>query len=287
MTTAAQIEAPSARTLLAGAATALSAVSSTPRLDAELLLAFAAGTRRSSIVAFAEREVEGPAAARFRAAITRRARGEPLAYITGRKEFFSIGLDVTPAVLIPRPETELLVEEVLERFEQASACSVLDLGTGSGALALAIKKHLPNADVWAADASNEALAVARGNALHLGFDVRFVQSDWFAAFAGRRFDAIVCNPPYVCAGDPALDGELAFEPRLALDGGADGLQAVRALLAHALPHLRGDGLLLLEHGYDQRTAVLDLASAVGFEALATRRDLAGHDRMAVLRSTRS
>jgi release factor glutamine methyltransferase len=273
-----------AETLLGSAVLALAAAGATARLDAELLLAFATGLPRSSIVAVPERVIGEQAAARFRDAVARRARGEPLAYITGRKEFFSIALDVTPAVLIPRPETELLVEELVTRFPRSKACSVLDLGTGSGALALAIKEQRPNADVWAVDLSSDALRVARGNAARFGLQVRWVQSDWFTALAERRFDAIVCNPPYVRADDAALDGPLSFEPRLALDGGSDGLQSLRVLLGQAGGHLTAEGLLLLEHGYDQQRAVLQLSVAAGFDAIATRRDLAGHERMVVLKS---
>ncbi|HLF12880.1 MAG TPA: peptide chain release factor N(5)-glutamine methyltransferase [Gammaproteobacteria bacterium] len=286
MAAASRIEISSVQALLAWAAPALAAAGATARLDAELLLAFATGWRRSTVVAFPERIVDEQTAARFQHAIARRARGEPLAYVTGRKEFFSIALDVTPAVLIPRPETELLVEEILARFPRSNAHAVLDLGTGSGALALAIKQHRPAADVWAVDVSGSALTIARGNALRLGLDVHWVQSDWFAALDGRRFDAILCNPPYVRSDDAALSGALSFEPRLALDGGSDGLQALRVLLDQAPAHLTADGLLLLEHGYDQRSAVLELGAAAGFDAIATRGDLAGHERMVVLRSLR-
>lgn len=279
-----QAEALSLQSLLAAAVAALAGASSTPRLDAQLLLAFTARVARSTILAFPERSVTSAVAAQFQNAIARRAGGEPLAYITGSKEFFSITLDVTADVLVPRPETELIVDEMLLRFGAArAACTVLDLGTGSGALALAIKHELPAAQVWAADYSNAALAVARANGLRLGLAVQWLQSDWFGALDGLAFEAIVCNPPYVRSGDPALAGPLESEPRLALDGGSDGLDAYRVVLAGAPAHLNAGGLLLFEHGHDQQRAVLELAAAAGFETLATHKDLAGLDRMVVLR----
>ena len=183
---------------------------------------------------------------------------------------------------MPRPETELLVDAVLERFEDGVRFRLLDLGTGSGALAIAIGHARPNAEVWAADASEEALSVARRNAERLGVNaVRWVRTDWFASLGGESFDAIVCNPPYVRSAD-AAHGTLAFEPRLALDGGADGLDAIRVLLPVTREHVVVGGWLLLEHGFEQRAAIQALASAAGFTLVDARRDLAGHDRMVVL-----
>jgi release factor glutamine methyltransferase len=275
-------KATAVRELLAGATTTLEGASGTPRLDAELLLGLAMGLTRSVLLACVEDVIETPTAERYRDLVARRARGEPLAYIAGAKEFYSLQLRVTPAVLVPRPETELLVDALLERFDVARRPRVLDLGSGSGALAIAIARERPSAEVWGADVSEDALAVARRNAERLGAnDVRWACTDWFAALDGERFDAIVCNPPYVPSADAAR-GALAFEPRLALDGGADGLDAFRALLPAAREHLVAGGWLLLEHGFDQRAAVQALANAAAFTLVATRRDLSGHDRMVIL-----
>ena len=275
---------PAVGDLLVEAAATLVPAGDTARLDAELLLTFALGAPRSFVLARLDEAVGAATAAHYRELVARRARGEPLAYITGTKEFYSLLLEVTPAVLVPRPETELLVDAVLERFEDGARFKLLDLGTGSGALAIAIRHARPNAEVWAADASEDALALARRNAELLGVNgVRWVYTDWFASLAGERFDAIVCNPPYVRNAESAR-GALAFEPRLALDGGAEGLDAIRALLPAAREHLVGDGWLLLEHGFDQRAAVEAIASAAGFALVDARRDLAGRDRMVILSS---
>ncbi|HEX6998313.1 MAG TPA: peptide chain release factor N(5)-glutamine methyltransferase [Gammaproteobacteria bacterium] len=254
-----------------------------PRLDAELLLAHAAGLARSAVIAFRERGVDGGVVERYRGLVARRAAGEPLAYLLGRKEFFSLELAVTPDVLVPRPETEVLVERALDLLPPAGERRVLDLGTGSGAIALAIKHERPRADVTAADASAAALAVARANGERLGLAVRFVCSDWFEALAGERFELIACNPPYVRSTDPALAHALRFEPREALDGGPDGLAAYRAILGHAAAHLAPGGHLLLEHGHDQQQALVELARSRGFETEAALRDYAGHPRVVVLR----
>jgi release factor glutamine methyltransferase len=263
----------------------LRAVSDTPALDAELLLAAAAGVGRSTVLAYPERALEADAVARFRALVARRAAGEPLAYVLGRREFHSVTLGVGPAVLVPRPETELLVEHAL------AVCGpraprvrrrVLDLGTGSGAIALALKEARPDLMLTAVDKSSEALEVARANGRLLGLDVEWIESDWFGALGGRRFDVIACNPPYVATEDPHFGGPLRFEPRLALDGGPDGLEAIRAVVDAAPRHLERGGWLVLEHGYDQRSDVLDLAAAAGFDPAGAHADLAGRDRCLVL-----
>lgn len=270
---------------LQDAAARLAAAGDSARLDAELLIAHAAGLPRSSVLAFPERELAPAAAARLDALVARRAAGEPLAYVLGRKDFFTLTLDVGPGVLVPRPETEHLVEEALARLPAPSAArpAVLDLGTGSGALALAIKEQRPDAAVTGADASPEALAIARANGRRLGLDVEWVESQWFDALAGRRYAAILCNPPYVASGDPHLAELVRFEPRAALDGGPDGLDAIREVLHGAPRHLEPGGLLLLEHGYDQQAAVVALAVGQGLEQLKAAQDLGGRDRYIVLR----
>lgn len=256
------------------------------RREAERLLAHCAGLAPSTVLAFPERPVGTESAAAFRTAVARRAAGEPLAYITGRREFYSLSLSVTPEVLVPRPETETLVDAALERLPAGSPATVLDLGTGSGALALAIAHERPTLSVTGLDRDPAALAVARSNAARLGLDVRWLSSHWFAAVAGERFDLIVANPPYVASGDAHFSGPLRFEPRLALDGGSDGLEAYRAILAGAREHLHGTGLLVLEHGFDQRAAVTALASEQGYAIAFVREDLAGLPRVVALEAGR-
>lgn len=260
----------------------LRGVSDTPALDAELLLAAAAGVARSTVLAYPERALGADAAARFRALLARRAAGVPLAYVLGRRDFHSVTLGVSPAVLVPRPETELLVEHALAVAGPRALRRVLDLGTGSGAIALALKEARPDLLVTAVDNSPEALEVARANGRRLGLDVEWIESDWFAALGGRRFDVIACNPPYVATEDPHFAGPLRFEPRLALDGGPDGLEAIRAVVAAAPKHLERGGWLVLEHGYDQRSDVLNVAAAAGFDPAGAYEDLAGRDRCLVL-----
>jgi release factor glutamine methyltransferase len=272
---------PTVGDLLADAVLALTSVVPAPLLEAEVLLAFVTGRPRSSILAFPERPGSEAAADELARLIVRRVRGEPLAYLLRTKEFYSLELRVTPAVLIPRPETELLVDEALARLPGGPGRTVLDLGTGSGAIALAVKHERPDCDVTATDVSAAALSVARANAETLGLDVRFVESDWFDALADRRFDLILCNPPYVATGDAALE-QLRFEPRLALASGSDGLDALRAVLTAAHAHLAADGWLLLEHGYDQRAALLELAVARGWRQVAALDDLGGQPRLLAL-----
>jgi release factor glutamine methyltransferase len=244
--------------------------------EARLLLARATGFSEASVLAHPERALSAEGEARFREFAARRARGEPIAYILGEKEFYGLRLAVTPAVLIPRPETELLVELAL-------ACapgSVLDLGTGSGALALVLKRQLPQARVVAVDASAAALAVAQRNAAALALAVEFRHGRWFEPVAGQRFDAIVANPPYVADGDPHLaEGDLRFEPRAALAAGPDGLDAIREIARGATAHLATGGRLLLEHGLGQDAAVRELLEAAGLEGVMTWPDLAGIARV--------
>jgi len=253
---------------------ALQASGIEPR-EARLLLAAATGFSEAALLGFPERQLPGESERSYRSFIGRRAAGEPVAYILGRKEFYGLELEVTPAVLIPRPETELLVELALAR----RPASVLDLGTGSGAIALALKCHLPGARVVAADASAGALAVARRNAAKFGLDIEWRLGRWFEHLAGERFEGIVCNPPYVAVGDPHL-AALPFEPRLALLAGADGLDAIRILAREAPAHLVPGGWLLLEHGMGQHEAVRALLADAGLETALGWPDLAGIPRVA-------
>ena len=244
--------------------------------EARLLLAQATGFSEASVLAHPERSLPPEAEARFLEFAARRARGEPIAYLLGEKEFHGLLLAVNPAVLIPRPETELLVERALAR----KPASVLDLGTGYGAIALAIKRHLPRARVEAVEASAAALAVAQRNAVKLGLEVEFRHGRWFEPVADARFDLIVSNPPYVAKGDPHLaQGDLRFEPHSALVAGPDGLDALRDIARGAPGHLNPGGWLLVEHGFGQDKAVRGLLQRAGLEDLATWPDLSGIARV--------
>ena len=250
------------------------------RLDARLLLEFATGCTHVDLLARPEMPVIAPAWDQFVAWVERRAAGEPLAYLVGESEFRGRCFQVSPAVLIPRPETEVLIELALERLVGLAHPRVLDLGTGSGIVAISLALECPAAEVWAVDLSPEALAVARNNAGRLGARIEFRAGSWFEPLAEARFDLIVSNPPYVAAGDPhlALNG-LPFEPQMALTDGADGLDCIRAIVAGAAAHLQPSGHLLFEHGYDQGEASRNLLTAAGFKAAFTHPDLAGIDRV--------
>ncbi len=216
----------------------------------------------------------------------RRARGEPIAYLTGRREFWSLELHVTPDVLIPRPETELLVEQALAHIPDDAEWTVADLGTGSGAIALAIATERPRCHLISTDNSAAALAVARANTARLGItNVQFRHGEWLKPLAGMRFDMIVSNPPYVRASDPHLtQGDVRFEPESALVAGADGLDAIRRITADAVSGLRPGAWLLFEHGYDQAQAVHALLETHGYDRVATCRDTAGLERVTAGRS---
>ena len=249
--------------------------------DADLLLAHALGRSRTWLLAHGDDGIAAAEAARFTALVDRRAAGEPVAYLTGSRGFWTLDLAVTPATLVPRPETELLVELALERIPADAEARVADLGTGSGAIALAIAKERPRARVVATDASEAALEVARGNARrHRIGNVEFRHGDWLAPLQGERFDLVASNPPYIALGDPHLDeGDLRFEPPSALSSGSDGLDAIRAIARAAPAHLRAGGWLLLEHGWEQGGAVRALLHEAGFAEVATERDLEGRDRV--------
>jgi release factor glutamine methyltransferase len=249
-----------------------------PRLDAELLLCELLGCNRAGLLIREDDTLSADTALRYAALIERRQLGEPVAYLTGRREFWSLDLQVSPAVLIPRPDTELLVEWALERLRGLSAPRIADLGTGSGAIALALASERPDAQVFAVDASADALSQASHNARLLGLErVEFRLGDWFAPLANERFDLIVSNPPYVAEQDPHLDA-LRFEPRRALTAGADGLADLRRIAAAAPSHLKSGASLLLEHGADQGEAVRALLRQHGYGNVETRRDLNGLER---------
>ena len=247
-------------------------------VDQRILVCHALGLPRTALITQSERALSADEAARITQLLQRRTQGEPVAYIVGSREFYGLPFETTPAVLIPRPDTELLVELALARLPPRGR--VLDLGTGSGAIAVALAHARPDAAVTALDVSTEALAVAARNARHNGVPVRFLHSDWFAAVEGEAFDLIVSNPPYIAAGDRHLgEGDLRFEPSGALTDFADGLSALRALVDGAPSHAAPGAWLLMEHGYDQAEAVRKLLSAAGYTEVASWRDLAGIERV--------
>ena len=252
------------------------------RAEAELLLTRALGITKARLIAHPELGGEAERNARYREFIARRMQGEPVAYILGEREFYGLTFEVDPAVLIPRPETELLVELALARIRAEEPCSVLDIGTGSGCIAIAIAHLRPRAQVIATDLSPAALAVARGNAVrHATGNVEFREGDCFDPVPGARFDLIVSNPPYVAGADPHLvQGDLRFEPKRALTPGVDGLQMLRAIIGQARRYVREEGALLLEHGHDQAEAVRALLVDAGFTGVIGERDLAGQLRAA-------
>lgn len=267
--------------LLTSALTALGDKPSSARLDAELLLAHALDKPRTRLRAWPEDPVSAEQADRYRALITRRVDGEPMAYLTGRREFWSLSLEVTPDTLIPRPETEHLVEAALALIPDGEPVAVADLGTGSGAVAAAIASERPHCHVTATDACPRALGVAAGNLARLGLDnVTLRQGHWCEALAEQRFAVIVSNPPYVASGDAHLArGDVRFEPRLALSAGEDGLDAIRAITEAAVAHLLSGATLLVEHGHDQRPAVQALFHQHGYQKVRGYKDLAGIDRV--------
>jgi release factor glutamine methyltransferase len=280
---------------------ALSLDSNTARIEVQMLLQRVLGVNRAYLLAHPERALDEAEIATYRALLQRRLAGEPLAYILGEREFFGLDFKVTPATLIPRPDTELLVELALQRipktlpaslpppcppcqggaFQGRSEVRVLDLGTGSGAIALSIAHSRPDAAVTAVDASADALEVARENVRRLNIgNARFVQSDWFESLAGERYDLIVSNPPYIEDADAHLQqGDLRFEPRSALASGTDGLDDIRRIVADAKGHLKEGGWLLFEHGYDQAARVRELLEAGGFAEVFSARDLSGIERV--------
>ncbi|HSS66705.1 MAG TPA: peptide chain release factor N(5)-glutamine methyltransferase [Gammaproteobacteria bacterium] len=267
--------------ILAAAAGTLTARAESPRLEAEILLAHVLAVDRAVLAARPEAEIPSDEKTRYEALIARRVKGEPVAYLTGTKEFWSMDLEVGCEALIPRPETELLVEAALERIPPEATSRVADLGTGCGAVALAIGRERLRARIVATDVSPRALALARRNLSRWGMtNIRLLRSDWLEAIASPAFDLIVSNPPYVPASDPhLLQGDLPMEPRLALASGPDGLDAIRAIVAAAGSRLSQHGSLLLEHGFDQGPAVRALLQAGGFREVFTLEDYARLERV--------
>jgi release factor glutamine methyltransferase len=255
------------------------------RLEARLLMQAALGKDHAWLLAHEHDHFDAPALTLFTTALERRLKGEPIAYILGKREFYGLELQVSPDTLIPRPDTETLVEATLQQIAPDASCEVLDLGTGSGAIALAIAAARPRAAVTAVDASAAALKIASSNAAALKIgNVRFICSHWFANLPGQTFELIVSNPPYIRSTDEHLrQGDLRFEPLSALASGVDGLDDIRQIVAAAPQHLRPCGWLLLEHGYDQSAQVADIMRREGFVEITHHTDLAGILRVTAAR----
>ncbi len=253
--------------------------SDTPRLDAEVLLYHVLGVRRSYLYAWPEKLLTTRQYEQFQALLARRAQGEPIAYLTGHQEFWSLDLQVTENTLIPRPETELLVELAIARISEKA--QIIDLGTGSGAIALAIAQECQQCNIIATDNCPKALIVAQSNAKNLGIDnIKFVQSNWYSNLENIKANIIVSNPPYIESSDKHLNqGDVRYEPRTALIAGKDGLTDIRQIIAQASKHLVKKGWLLLEHGYNQAEAVQALFKQHDYEAVKTYKDLAGIPRV--------
>lgn len=250
------------------------------RVDAFALLGHVLQRERAWLITHDEQTLTPQEAAQFEQLCARRQRGEPVAYLVGEREFHGLRLAVSPAVLVPRPDTETLVDwavEVLAQAEAARPAQVLDLGTGSGAIALAVRQAWPHCHMTAVDLSPAALAQAQANGERLGIPVHWRQGSWWEAVAGQRFDLVLSNPPYIAEGDPHL-AALQHEPRMALTSGADGLDDLRRIIAEAPAHLNPGGALLLEHGWDQAEAVQSLLRQAGFEDISSRADLGGQWR---------
>ncbi len=268
-------------TALADGTEQLRSISDSPRLDSELLLARALDVPRSYLFAHPDEILDPAAAERFCLSLERRSDGLPIAYISGEKEFWSMTLIVTPDTLVPRPETELLVDQTLQRIPKDGKLAILDLGTGCGAIALAIAKERPHCDITATDVSDAALAVARENANRLALaNIEFLCGDWTAPVAGRTFDIIASNPPYVPGAVPDLE-HLKHEPQIALLSGEDGLDAIRRISVEAKPVLRLGGTLVIEHGDNQAGAIARILSADGWSEISHVNDLAGKPRVTI------
>lgn len=250
------------------------------QMEARVLLRHVLQCPASRLVAWPEQQLEMDEWTRYRELVERRAAGEPVAYLTGAREFYGREFGVSPAVLIPRADTELLVELVVAHFAGVPRARLLDMGTGSGVLAVTLALELDAADVTAIDRSREALWVAMANAARLGASVSFVQSDWFSGLGEERFQVIVANPPYIAAADEHLEqGDLRFEPRTALAAGPSGLDDLAEIVGGAAAHLEVDGWLFLEHGYDQASMVRSLLADAGFASITSWKDIAGIERV--------
>ena len=259
----------------------LAAISDSPRLDAEVLLCHVLQKERSHLRAWPEKIITGEPLARFQTLLEQRLSGQPIAYLCGRREFWSLDLAVNPHTLIPRPETELLVETLLELYPQHTPLKLADLGTGSGAIALAIASERPGWSIIATDIDKTSLQLAEQNARrHQLKNITFAQGSWFQALGHEKLDIIVSNPPYIAESDPHLQlGDVRFEPRRALSSGADGLDDIRLLAAGAASHLKPGGMLMVEHGYNQKTQLNDIFTKNHYKKIQQRRDILKQPRL--------
>ncbi|MDD2737850.1 MAG: peptide chain release factor N(5)-glutamine methyltransferase [Methylomonas lenta] len=271
----------SIQTLLKNSVTRLSQTSDTPHLDAEVLLCHCLSKNRSYLRAWLEHHPSEAQSLQFWALIKQRCLGEPIAYLTGQREFWSRAFMVSPDVLIPRPDTELLIELSLQHLPSNQAGKIIDLGTGSGILAITLAAERPLADVIATDISSAALNIAKKNAQQLAVgNLRFLISDWFDAVTESNFDLVISNPPYIAADDPHLQqGDVRFEPESALISGEEGLKDIRLLSEQARNHLKPNGLLLIEHGYNQQTQVQAILQSFNYRQIQTHPDLSGNPRV--------
>ena len=266
---------------LSHAITLLAPLSPSASIDAEILLAYTLDSTRTFLYTYPEKELTTDQWKKYQQLLNKRAEGRPIAYLTGTREFWSLPLQVSENTLIPRPETELLVELALTLLNNRTTATILDLGTGSGAIALAIASAERNWQVHACDCSEAALTIAKKNAMQLGLShLHFFCSDWFSAIPVQKFDAILSNPPYIAENDPHLQqGDVRFEPQTALVAGVDGLDALRIIIHDSYDRLQNNGLLLLEHGYDQKQAVAALLKECGYLRIQSWQDWQGNDRV--------
>jgi len=267
--------------LLRSASTQLSDLSESPRLDAEVLLAHMLNRSRTWLVTWPEKTLTEAQASEYEALVQRRKAGEPVAHITAQREFWSLPLHITKDTLIPRPDTELMVEQILFAYPANTKIELVDLGTGSGAIALALGSERPNWKITATDQSSAALEVARHNARQLNINnIEFISGSWFEPLAGRVFDVIASNPPYIPDQDPHLrQGDVRFEPLSALASGADGLNDIRELCKQAKHHLKHKGMLIIEHGFDQKEEIREIFTVSGYKNLSQHHDLASNPRL--------
>jgi len=258
----------------------LAEASDTPKLDAEVLLCYVLEKDRSYLISWPEKEIEDAQLKQFQQLLEQRQQGQPVAHITQQKEFWSLNFHVSKDTLIPRPDTELIVEQILNSYVELPARSLLDLGTGSGAIAIAIASERPHWNIIATDQSLNALQLAKKNARQHGINnIEFKSGSWFAAVTDQRFDIIVSNPPYIAKSDPHLSqGDVRFEPSSALVSGTDGLDDIRHITQHAQHYLNANGMLIIEHGYDQKNAVRTIFEQAGFTGIQQSLDLAGWPR---------
>lgn len=272
---------PSISDALTTAIMQLEHTSTSARIDAEVLLCHVLRCNTAHLAAWPEKKLTAEQTQSFHQLITSRKSGTPVAYLTGKREFWSLELDVTPATLIPRPETETLVEFVLEQFDNQKTIQLVDLGTGCGTIALAVASERPGWKITATDISQDALAVARQNAdKHQIRNIEFCTSHWFDALKAQSFDIIISNPPYVAEADPHLStGDVRFEPASALASGVTGMDDIEAIICEAFQYLKNNGCLILEHGYDQKKQVFECFKAAGFKAIIQKSDPSNQPRM--------